>query len=47
MHYNSTTNVKIITRAKTDGKRRTKILKREGGKIDKNWKIHVIRRTGD
>ena len=32
-HYNGTTNLKRNTRAKTNGKRRAKLLKWEGGKI--------------
>ena len=32
-HYNVTTNLKINTREKTNGKRREKVLRWEGGKI--------------
>ena len=42
-HYNGTINLKRIARAKTNGKRRAKVLKWEGGKKEKNWKIHVSR----
>ena len=48
VHYNGTTNLKRNTRAKTNGKRRAKVLKWEGGKIGKkNWKINVERTAGD
>ena len=46
-HYNGTTNLKRNTKGKTNGKRRSKVLKWEGGKIEKNWKIHVERTAGD
>ena len=47
-NYNSTTNLKRITRAKTNGKRRAKVLKWEGGNIGKkNWKINVERTAGN
>ena len=46
-NYNSATNLKRITMAKTNGKRRAKVLKWEGGKIgEKNWKINVERTAG-
>ena len=34
-HYSRTTNLKRSTRAKTNGKRRAKALKWEGGKMKK------------
>ena len=46
-HYSRTTNLKRSTRAKTNGKRRAKALKWEGGKMKKNWKIYVKRTEGN
>ena len=46
-HYSGATNLKRNTRAKTNGKRRAKVLKWQGEKKEKNWKIHVERTAGD
>ena len=46
-HCNGITNLKRNARAKTNGKTRAKVLKWEGGEIEKNWKIHVERTAGD
>ena len=46
-HYSGTNNLKRNARAKTNGRRRAKLLEGEGGKIEKNWKIHVERTAGD